>query len=377
MRRIVADRLTRDDGASIIIVVICLTVIMGAAALAVDAGSLWASRRAIITATDSAALAAADYLVNQPTSAACQAAVSSGVSSGAGAQSTNYLQNNQSSSTLDSFQLAPYHNDCGTGAGKVTIRASMPAPLTFAPTIGISSASASALSVAEYGPLISAEGLRPIGICAQDPHIQAWIAAGGNPLDPNYLALRGSDPTYPIYAGAGVVNRIYFTKQLSSSCGSSPGNWGWLNFAGGGANALTTWLLNGYPGPVSIGDTVPGKTGADAATQAALNTVLCPVPTPAANCPYQFPIVVYDTATGNGSNVVFHVVDFIGLVLRGFNNVTGNPNNQSYFDFEFTNLIAEGTIGITSTGGIPPLKGVHLCGGGYGSTVDTSLCDLP
>src|SRR6266540_7397921 len=138
MRRRFAG-MARDRGAVAVVVALCLVVILGAAALAIDAGSLWSTRRAMVSATDSAALAAAGRLVN----ASCD-------STGAQTQAANHLATNEPSSTLDSFQFTPYRGVCTTGAGKVTVVGSMPAQLTVAPALGISSVSAEARSTAEY-----------------------------------------------------------------------------------------------------------------------------------------------------------------------------------------------------------------------------------
>src|SRR2546427_12837476 len=50
----------RDErGISAVVVVVSLIALFGAAVLSIDAGSAWATRRKIVTATDAAALAAA------------------------------------------------------------------------------------------------------------------------------------------------------------------------------------------------------------------------------------------------------------------------------------------------------------------------------
>src|SRR5436190_17738181 len=55
----VIRRLREERGVSSVILAVSLIGLLGAAMLAVDAGSVWATRRRIVTATDAGALGAA------------------------------------------------------------------------------------------------------------------------------------------------------------------------------------------------------------------------------------------------------------------------------------------------------------------------------
>ena len=389
-------RLRNDRGAVAVIVAIVMVVLLGAAALAIDAGNLWSLRRGLITATDASALAGASYLLrNGP--AECVSAVATGAASNAGQYALSQLNSNQASATLDAtqgFVVSPYNAKCATGAGKVSVMALQPASLVFAPAIGVNgSQSVVSSSIAEYGSLVATGGLRPIAICQDDPNIQQWenapgYAALGQDPDQNrdYRALAGSAPNYPTanqfgvpYSGANngtgqldVVSHIDFTK-VAGACGSSPGNWGWLNFAGGGVNALNGWLRNGFNQPRPPGYTYKGESGAHAGSaDSALNSILCAPATRTQNC-NTFAVVVYSSVSGNGANAKYTGVAQLCVALRDFQKVTGNSGS---FDFEFlapTRCSLGGTIGITTD---PlALKGVLLCGGGYGPTVDDK-CDV-
>jgi hypothetical protein len=386
-------RLRNDRGAVAVIVAIVMVVLLGAAALAIDAGNLWSLRRDLITATDASALAGASYLLRNG-SAACSSAVASGPASPAGGYATNQLTSNQASATLDAtqgFVVYPYNNDCTSGAGKVSVLAYQPASLVFAPSIGLNgSQSVVSSSIAEYGSLVATGGLRPIGICQDAANIQQWenapgFAATGQDPDQNsvYRALAGSGPNYlpaSTYPGANngtgqidVVSHIDFTKLNSADCGSSPGNWGWLNFAGGGVNALNGWLRNGFNQARPPNYIYTGETGAHAGSaDSALNSILCAPTTPTQNC-NTFGVVVYSVVKGPGANAKYTGVAQLCVALRGFQNVTGNSGS---FDLEFlapTRCSLGGTIGLTNN---PlALRGVALCGGGYAATVDDK-CDV-
>ncbi|MFA5787820.1 MAG: pilus assembly protein TadG-related protein [Actinomycetota bacterium] len=420
-------RLRDERGVSAIIVAIALVLLFGAAALSIDAGSVWKTRRDLITDTDAAALAAARYL-SGARPGACLLAAAQGRGSAAFQEALSVLGENDLRTELEpgleGFQIV-----CVGEAGLVRVRARLGAHLTFAPVLGFNDIRVFSGSTAQFGPLSSVTNLRPIGLCAADEHIGEWIAAQGNPNDPVYKLLRGlPDPTtpgltdHPEYAGAGVVHRIPFTKSQDSDCGDSEGNWGWLDFNGNeppnGADALKEWLLDGYDGFVYDGSTYPptlggntpgdedcevrgpddnspdpceGNPGANDSTKSALNEILCPAGTAADNCPFSFPVVVYDTVTGTGSNAEYHLVGFLGVVLRGYNKVTGQQgqgggqdkdkgkplpprptDNDPWFDLEFVWYESgDTTIGSVPSSVIPALWGVQLCG------VDkTEKCDV-
>ncbi|MGH2691236.1 MAG: hypothetical protein ACRDHM_01905 [Actinomycetota bacterium] len=396
------SRLSRDDGASAVFVVIVLAVIFGAGALAIDAGSLWHTRRDLIADTDSASLAAASFLLeNGP--AACTAATTSPTSA-ARTEATGYLAKNDAETSLGTFSVTPYGGDCSSRAGRVEVTGSKPADLTFASILGVDSANVQSRSVAQYGAIKTATGLRPIGICVDNSHVQEWIAVDGDTSSPAYAALWGVDdalcsvscghPAYGDPSTVGVVHRIYFTKEMEGSCGDSAGSWGWLDFNGStppnGADALKEWLESGYDGQVTLGgpglgdedcemgtsayDDCEANSGANASTKAKLEGLTCPATTETGKC-RSFAVVVYDHVEGTGSNADYHHVGFLGVVLRGFNKVTGTPTDESYFDLEFVELQWQGVIGPDPGGPVPPLTGVQLCGGGYASTNDTK-CDV-
>src|SRR5258708_17015297 len=79
-------KMLRDDkGQTLVLTALCMSVMLGFMALALDVGVLFHARRSLQTAADAAALAgAADYLYNQSASSArtagCAAAAQNGFS---------------------------------------------------------------------------------------------------------------------------------------------------------------------------------------------------------------------------------------------------------------------------------------------------------
>lgn len=405
-----------ERGAVLPIVVICLILVLGMSALAIDMGNLWAQRRSMVDATDAAALAAAHFMSQQDASAC----TNSNTLATAQTTAQSLLTQNQPAAFLDSssgFQVwcsgAPYR-------GQVTVTAYNPTSLMFAPAIGIKrTQNVRSISVAQWGPLAQATGVRPIAICDQSAVYQDWLrfgAAGSGTtptVDPNSGAITlppgpgaqtygqyaysqsQSSPTntteYPptgtYVAGSGgdVVQRINFTQgPQDGTCGGAPGNWGFLQLpgSGNGASDLSQALLQGGPDPVSTtSQLILTKTGADHSTQAALATISCgppantslPAQLPEQNCPFRFPIVVFDNVSGNGNNATFHEVNQLCVVLRGFSPIVGNSSPYLDFEFLYGNVCdLGGTIG-SSGGG---LQGVSLCGGDLAGTPTRNSCDV-
>lgn len=223
-------------------------------------------------------------------------------------------------------------------SGYVTVEGRKPAAVRFGGLFGIGDKNPYALASARWQFATEVVGLRPISFCLTNHHIQEWLANKnlGTPLP----SPGGAD--HPVYPGAGLVHHMTYTKVgTDGTCGSSPGNWGWLDFNGGSNSVpeLSDWLLNGYYGNgVAIGDCngdnavaaepCAGDTGDKAALKAALDQLIGTT----------FPVVVYSTAGGTGSNSEFTVYGFLGITLRGFE--INGPQGNHFMDMEFTNLEA-------------------------------------
>ncbi|TMK77538.1 MAG: hypothetical protein E6G46_11745 [Actinobacteria bacterium] len=168
-----------------------------------------------------------------------------------------------------------------------------------------------------------------------------------------YDALRGSNADHPVYAGAGVVHRILYTKQNAQSCGSSDaeGNWGWQDYNNGNnqTNDIRDWIQNGYSGVVGIHKPVPvcpqgtydepngcvnGNTGSQGTSVDNQLQYLV-------DNHIHFAVPLFDAAaSGTGNNATFTIRAFVGMVLWGFN--SNGSESQRYLDVEFTSLQVEG-----------------------------------
>lgn len=400
-------RLGREDGVSAVIVAISLVAIFGAAVLSVDAGSVWKTRRDLITDTDGAAAAAALFM-NRRNSASCV-----GAEAAARDEALGVLQQNNPESRLVDFKLEPYVGvggvpDCRAGVAQVD--AENDADLAFAGIFGFNNVDVFSSTSAQWGLLVSLKGkLWPIGICDETTHYIEWATIGQT--DPTaYSLLPTLNPLeHPTYSGAGVVHRIRFEKVqnvgAAEACGDAPGNWDHLDYDGqdgdNGIPALRKRWEFGYDGEVWLDDSLTpedewdcnevdsGKYGANdpcspqtggggGSIDPALEKVKCVGATQACiEAGKAYFITVYHSLSGQGAQADYEHVAWVGVLLRGWSSpITGTPQPDNYFDFEFVFVPqTSGSIGVPSTTTIGP-RGSQICGGNYGGTIDRN-CAFP
>lgn len=311
--------MTRDErGAVAVIVAICSVLIFGFAAFAIDAGQSWATRRHLVTAADGAALASAgDYALGK-----------AGCATAAG----DYVSSNYSSASLDGCSAS-----IDAKSGHVTVEASRTVDYAFARIFGLNTKKIRAVTTAEWGMPSGVSNLRPFGLCINaNLPMQQWL---------NYP----SGPT----GNSGTI-RITYGKSQPDACGTNvPGNWGIQDFDGGSNsnNDIKDWTLNGYPGLVSIGQNIPGDTGAFSNS---LNSELNYLKTTG----QAFALPVFDTAAGNGSNAQFHIVAFVFVKLIDFK--ANGAEAARYLDLVFTRGVVSGTC-CSETGIDTGVRAIRIC----------------
>ncbi|HVL90491.1 MAG TPA: pilus assembly protein TadG-related protein [Actinomycetota bacterium] len=386
----------RDQrGATAVVVAVSLSAVLGAAVLSIDSGSVWRTRRNLVTDTDAAALAAARSLDAQGAKACDATATANARSEAAG-----LIAANDPDSVMEGFTVKPTGGNCSAESGQVRVDGRLVAQLSFAGVFGIGSVDVASSSIAQWGPLAAATGLRPIGICDKSPHFQEWA----DHLAGNDAGWDTPPQTHPNYPGGAVVHRIHLQRG-SSGCGSASGNWDWLDFNGNhepnGNSALREWFYNGFPDQVSLGDAATGRVkdcnpnetgaqdGCDPKTGAGGGSFIDSLEY-LRDSKITFPIMVYDKVVdrrdpagcsapppwnGSGSNARFCHVAFLLVRIHGWDQITGNLGDNSYLDLEFVDEWWVGSIGQEPSGGRPTVHGVALCGGGYGTKIDNT-CDV-
>ncbi len=317
-----------ERGVTLPFIALSMVAIMGFASLAIDLGNGWRTRRALISATDASALAAAQDYVN-------------GID-GCATSAGTYLVNNEATAQLVSCEIAFFNAD----QGRVTVTATQNVDTWFAGVIGRGDFDAPSVTTAVWGPPTSVTGLRPIGLCIEGSTALQDVI--NNPPATDTLI------------------RIDYDKDQPDACGgaSVPGNWGTIDFDGGANsnNDTKDWVANGYPGEVFFGNHVvtacggeahcyPGDTGALAGLQSDLNGLR--------NSGIYFTLPVFNFVEGNGSNAEFHLMGVVRVRLISFQ-VNGNPNNR-YFEL----LVKPGLITGTCCGGGGEPSGnkvIAICG---------------
>lgn len=286
----------RDErGISLIFMAIAMTALLAAAAVTIDLGNGWVTRRNLVTSTDAAALAAAQEFAL-------------GGDGCAGIDDTYVGLNNPTATGIT----------CTTGGsgsiGWVTVYAEDDVQTWFAPAIGLGDYSASSASTARWGSPVSVTGLRPLSLCAQAFGIEDWIA------DPSQTITRTVD-----YSKNGQA------PECDSGQNGIPGSWGMMDFNGvaGGNNDSKDWVLNGYDGDVQAGS--PNGTCND-------EPWACYQPEPGNALPgvkkeledilgleIVLPVVNW-VVDANGQNAQMHIMGFARVIIVDF-----KPNGQNAY----------------------------------------------
>jgi Flp pilus assembly protein TadG len=291
-------RLRSETGQAFVISVVWMVALLGMAGLVVDVGSWYRSQRELQADADAAALAGAQELPDD--------------TSTAGAQAQNYASKN-------GFSLAPgaiSYSGVAVPNDSITVKVKRPAPTFFSKVFGINSVDVDVKATAKNSLLGSAKYVAPITVNIAHPMI--------------------SGHNCPCF---DVPTTLPLDKR------GAPGAFGLLdldNGKGNGASMLGNWILNGYDGFLPLGD-YSSNTGAkfnssnvQSALDARLNSVL------------MFP--VYDTLTGNGTNATYHIIAWIGFYLTGYD--MGGSSGELYG--HFTEITWQG-LPATANSGQPNL----------------------
>lgn len=317
-----------ERGATIVITAISLAALLAVGALAVDLGNAWQTRRQVITASDAAALAAAQTYVSGGT--------------GCGAVAPDYVARNAPAATMVSCTATT------GGTGSVTVEVEQRASYILAPVFGIMSHAVSSSTTVRWGSPVSVSGLRPFGLCME----------GSNEVGDWYL-----DPTTDLD-----VTIPYGKDDNADACNFGddvPGNWGMVDFDGGANSNTDTrdWVANGYDGPVTAGPLTgdctvstdacyEGDTGAfSSSIQSELQDLVDSGET--------FTIPLFNRADGTGSNALLHLVGFAKVTLLEFD--TSAKQADRYLRLLFQPGLVSGRCCGDASGVDTGLKVVGIC----------------
>ena len=287
----------RDErGQAIVLMTLSLVVIMGMAALVLDVGNWYHTKRRLQGTADAAALAGAQLLPND--------------SSGAQSQALAYANKNGGdvaggNITVSSTVLP---NDT------ISVRARKTDPGIFSGILGIASADVDARAKARVGPPTKARYVAPMVVDCDHPLIHNC----NGDSTPDFL-----------------VNTTMDYDPMGA-----PGAYGMLNLGGDqnpGSSEEANWILHGFDKYLGLGNyrSDPGakfsSSNIQDALQARKGTVLL------------FP--VYRVLDGTGQNAIYEIIGWIGFHLNTYEVHGNNATLHGYF----TEFIAQGIL--ASTGG--------------------------
>jgi hypothetical protein len=293
-----------ESGQAIVLMALSLVVIMGMAALVVDVGNWYHTKRRLQGTADAAALAGAQLLPQD--------------SSGAQAMALSYADKNGGDVAGADITVTSTLQQDDT----ISVRAKKTDAGVFSNMLGIASADISARAKARVGPPVQAKHVAPMVVYCDHPLIHN--CSGDSTPD------FGEDhPTTMDYDPMG-----------------APGAYGMLNLDGGsgtpGSSDEAEWILHGFNRYLPTGDyrSDPGakfsSSNIQDALQARRGTALL------------FP--VFRQLDGTGQNAVYEIIGWIGFHLNAFEVHGNNAVLHGYF----TEFIAIGILAGSGGGGSGP-----------------------
>jgi Flp pilus assembly protein TadG len=280
-----------ESGQAVVLSVVWMVVLLGMAGLVIDVGSWYRSQRDLQSQADAAALAGAqDLPVNTSTAS--------------GTAKSYALKNGftlPTSGITISSTIVPDDS--------INVKVDKNAPTFFSKVFGVATVPVRAEATARSELMGSAKYVAPIAVNIKHPFLTG-IQAG--------VTCPCFDQTTTLPLGKVGAPGAFALIDLDG------------NKAGTGASDIAAWIQNGYQDYLDLGDYF-SNTGAkwdnnsigDSLT-ARLGTVL------------MFP--VYDTLTGTGVNALYHVIAWVGFRIDGFD-ASGSSGSITG---QFTSITWEG-----------------------------------
>jgi len=260
-----------ESGQAVVLSVVWMIVLLGMAGLVIDVGSWYRSQRDLQADADAAALAGAQDLPDNTSTASGQA---------------------KSYALKNGFTL-PTSGITITGTvvpdDSITVKVDKNAPTFFAKVFGVATVPVRAEATAKSSLLGSAKYVAPIAVNIQHPMLSGMNAGVNCPC---------FDVPTTLPLGKTGAPGAFALIDLDGNQG------------GTGASDLANWIQNGFQDYLDLGDYF-SNTGAkwdSSAIADSLNARLGTV--------LMFP--VYDTLTGTGVTALYHVIAWVGFRIDSF-----------------------------------------------------------
>jgi Flp pilus assembly protein TadG len=293
-------RLSDDRGQAVVMAVIFLVVLLGAAAMVVDVGSWYRDQRETQSDADAAALASAQALPSDVGEANVLA--------------SQYLDKN----VAGAGRSVSFSNTY-TPHDTVTVKVNRDSPSTFAKLFGINSVNVNGTATARAGGLQAPKWVAPIAVNIQHPDLNCSVSHG-RPV--------------PCF---GKPTRVDLDNLHQPGSGTAAGAFSLINLEANntgniGATTLGDWITHGYDQYMELGNynVAPSALWNDSHVRGAMADRLNGDPV------LLFPI--YDRITGSGSGAEYHVVGWVAYHVSAY---AANGNSGSV-NGAFEEVIWEG-----------------------------------
>jgi Flp pilus assembly protein TadG len=290
-----------ERGQAFVLMTLSLVVLVGMAALVLDVGAWFQTKRHLQGTADAAALAGAQDLPETPSVAKATAA--------------DYASRN--GGDVLGADISITSSPAGAN-DTISVKAAKSKPGIFSGVLGIGGANIDAHARARVGPPVEVLHVAPMTVfCDHD------------------LVHNCDGETKPTF---GVMTHLDFDKE------GAPGAFGMLNLSGGsgtpGSSEEAEWILRGFNKLLKPGiyRSDPGAKFESSNIQSALDARIGSV--------LLFP--VYKTLTGEGQNAEYDIIGWIGFHLTSYEVHGHNVSIEGYF----TTFIATGILA-GSGGGAP------------------------
>jgi Flp pilus assembly protein TadG len=310
-------RTNNERGQSMVLTVVFLVVLLGIAAMVVDAGSWYRAHRAAQSTADAAALAGAQALPD---------------TARANSLANEYAAKNNDTGGASPAQITFSQQGYETDTIKVTI--TRPSPGFFSKVLGIKSVSVTGRATARAWNVQQVHGVAPITVNYKHPLLNCTRTQ--NP---------SCNPTF------GQPTTLTLEDIHTSGGKDAAGAFGLINLnqnSGGniGAGELSDWLLNGYPDYLSTGkyNSAPSANFNNSQFTSALDAQI--------GKELMFP--VYRLLRGPGSNAVYDIIGWVGFVIDSY---TTNGSDGVIYG-HFSRYVTDGVPAEHGGGGAEGL-GVH------------------
>jgi hypothetical protein len=282
----------RDQtGQAFVITIIFLGALMGMAALVLDVGHWYHSKRDLQAVADAAALAGAQALPDDTGQAAALAA--------------QYAKDNGGPPPTVSFTSTNLANDT------ITVTLQRPEPGFFSKVFSIDSVTIGSKASARTGVLAAAQYAAPFGIDKTQAELQCA------PIPCQTATSLDLEKVGP--GGFRILN-------IDGSSG------------GTGTQILGDWVLHGFDGMMPVNQWYSSDPGAKYNSSNVAGAMSIRL-----GDELLFP--VYDQITGNGANLQYHVIGWAGFVVTSFD---GNGSHGHIFG-HFTKFLAQGLQGMPNS----------------------------